>query len=1365
MAGNEASDLDKKKTHRERRAGRKSEKKKMKNSHEQELSAKQRNPKAFTFNSVVKAERQFRRTQDIETKKQHIPVVDRTPVEPPPVVIAVVGPPKVGKSTLIQCLVKNFAKQPLTSIKGPVTIVSGKKRRLTIIECNNDINCMIDIAKIADLVLLLVDASFGFEMEIFEFLNICQVHGMPRIMGVLTHLDALRDNKALRKKKRQLKHRFWTEVYPGAKLFYLSGQLHGEYMKNEVKNLGRFISVMKFRPLTWRTTHPYILADRMEDLTPPHLIRQNPKANRKVSLYGYVRGVPLNKINNVHIPGCGDFSISDVSLLPDPCPLPEKVGKRRSLIEKDQYVYAPFSGVGGIVYDKDAVYVELGGSHSHKAEESGRNKVENSLVTSLLDTKETLDIQMAQSQMKMFSNTEPMTAEDFNRKRAVEYEEEVIKDDTGRSRRKVIFPSVDNDDGESGESSEEEEENDGDEEMESEGSSSSEEEEPVEEMVEAQENVPKEKKKEKKKKGIKSSPKTIRSKDNEVPPWEKEISDEEDEEPMQCSDGEAEHLKNLKSPSKKLGLKDIELKLLKEIGMNEEERMDSDENEPMDSAGKTVGESEGLDSESEEENSDEEARGGDAHHLSTQGEGADRTQSKKGGKKCAVADKVQEYRVVGNKHDKDIHDRVRGTLALLEKKSESASEESEEDVSGSDEESGSEIDGSEGEGGVSDDEDGGSDDENGVSEDSEGESEGEGDDPDEDMGEESAARWKKDLAKRASNAFYDHQNSISKLRSLVYGNAGLMKLKEENGNGHDEDEDEPVGGLFTVVREKQRQKAEEKFALDGIDTVIDLNHTPRNWLEGNALDSIKDCFVTGKWGESENAEDLLEADDFVSDDESLYGDFEDLETGEKHSAKPKSKDGEPMGEKDPASTEQDDKAERDRLSEKKRKLKEKFNAEYDEFGRGGGDKSFYEELKKEADMQSKVNRSAFEDLDDSERVLLEGYRPGMYLRVEMDSVPCELITNFDPTYPLIIGGLLPGEENVGYVQVRIKKHRWYKKILKTRDPLIISLGWRRFQTLPLYSKLEDNLRNRLLKYTPEHVHCMAHFWGPITPQSTGFLAIQDIATKQPGFRIAATGSVVELDKSTCIVKKLKLVGTPMKIYKKTAFIQGMFNSALEVARFEGAKIKTVSGIRGQIKKAASKPEGVFRATFEDKILLSDIVFCRTWYKMDVPQFYNPVTSLLLPPSEKNSWRGMKTVGQIKREQGIHAQPEADSLYTDIVRQPKVFRPLMVPKALQKELPYKYKPKVQNKKPGIESKRIAVIRDPHEQKVAALMKRIKVTYNNKQMKLRKDMHKRIVGHKKAMAEEGEKKAKREKMARKQIFRSRSKSSGKAGGKGR
>lgn len=56
---------------------------------------------------------------------------------------------------------------------------AGKHRRLQFIECENDLNAMIDAAKFADLVLLLIDGGYGFEMETFEFLNILQVSACP----------------------------------------------------------------------------------------------------------------------------------------------------------------------------------------------------------------------------------------------------------------------------------------------------------------------------------------------------------------------------------------------------------------------------------------------------------------------------------------------------------------------------------------------------------------------------------------------------------------------------------------------------------------------------------------------------------------------------------------------------------------------------------------------------------------------------------------------------------------------------------------------------------------------------------------------------------------------------------------------------------------------------------------------------------------------------------------------------------------------------------------------------------------------------------------------------------------------------------
>ena len=56
-------------------------------------------------------------------------------------------------------------------------------------------------------------------------------------------------------------------------------------------------------------------------------------------------------------------------------------------------------------------------------------------------------------------------------------------------------------------------------------------------------------------------------------------------------------------------------------------------------------------------------------------------------------------------------------------------------------------------------------------------------------------------------------------------------------------------------------------------------------------------------------------------------------------------------------------------------------------------------------------------------------------------------------------------------------------------------------------------------------------------QGSGFLCMQEVSSSSPNFRIAASGTILESDCSHNVVKKLKLVGYPYKIFHNTSFIQ------------------------------------------------------------------------------------------------------------------------------------------------------------------------------------------------------------------------------------
>lgn len=1139
-----------------RTGGRKTAKDRMKNA-----SAQGRNPKAFAVSAPGKMMKNIQRGADVTEKKYHVPMVTRLPdEEEPPVIVGVVGPSGVGKTTLVKSLVKRFTKTSISEVKGPITLVSGKRRRITIIEVKPDLNSMIDAAKILDLVLIMIDGNFGLEMETFEFLNIAQHHGMPKVIGCVTHCDLFKSQSTLRAQKKVLKHRFWTEVYKGAKLFYLSGIINGRYPDREILNLSRFISVMKFRPLKWRNDHPYLLVDRVNDLTNPMTITNNPKCDRKVAMYGYVHGLNMKETHTVHIAGLGDYKVNTIEKLPDPVPTPyfeQKVNefeieqakaaaangetiaprkhRRKRLEEKQKIIYAPMSDVGGVLIDKDTVYIDVGSKHHGEGrliDNTKDKELESKLIKDLANKKTATEDSDAEEEsennfgLQLFADSKVL--KDNDDLSADEYE--------------------DNNEGSEGEE------------------------------------------------------------DGLLSDLDEELSDNDDD--IERGNVGRTSLRKINKGSKTFAAED------QSNGKDEYEFQEDTEFNLSDEE-------------------DEEADGWRNTASKLKGSMGRKTWDIN---KLIYADEFSPEEVI--------------------KKWTGQDQESDEE--------GDEI---------------------------------EKEDDEEFFAKKVTSQLDDNLD--VSKPKYDSIEELEKVWDVA--SADFKQLKDKF--------------FFVSPRERlrmQKQLDNEENSEDESGDFEDVEHEQPTKETQKDGDDFADF-------EAEEAKSDNEDEDNASDDE------ENLSVSER----------------------------RARLAKKKEQLRLQFEAEDEEFGGKYKEneelneyESWYEFQKAKMAKQLEINKLELEKLDEETRTKIDGYKAGSYVKVIFNDLPCEFIENFDPVYPVILGGLLPTEMNFGMLNVRIRKHRWHKKILKSNDPFILSLGWRRFQTLPIYTTSDSRTRTRMLKYTPEHAYCQATFYGPLVTPNTTFCASQIVANSETGggFRIAASGVVEEVNSTVEIVKKLKLVGYPYKVFKNTAFIKDMFSTALEVVKFEGASIKTVSGIRGEIKRALSQPDGHFRATFEDKILLSDIVFLKTWYPVKVKKFYNPVTSLLM--KDKNEWTGMRLTGKIRADQNIETPSNANSAYAKIERAPVKFNPLYVPKQIKSDLPFKSQiaqMKPQKKQTYLQKR--AVILNGEEKKTRTLVQQLNTIKREKdlkkKMKKEEKNKERAKKHSKEQTEKSEKVRERKK----------------------
>jgi ribosome biogenesis protein BMS1 len=627
-------------------------------------------------------------------------------------------------------------------------------------------SAIIDMSKIADIALVMVDASVGFEMETFEFLCLLKNHGFTSVMGVLTHMDEFRQNKSLNKLKKQIKKRFLKEVTDKAKLFYLYGIKNNLYMKMQMHTLARYLRVIKPGCPGFRQNHPYILADRF-DVTFSKSTSDDPEDDVMVSFYGYVRGNNLNKNSTVHIMGLGDYKVDFAVSNEDPCPVETvevKGKKKRTLKQKEKFLYAPYCNINSLEYDRNAGYITI----------------PDKFVTFTKGIGET-ETQVHDEGVRIVRELQDM----------------------------------------------------------------------------------------KKVKGI-----------------DKQI----DEEGLEIFEG-------------------VEYKY--------------DQEKTCIRAARSLDKIDDIEDYSEEEDYDQE--------LNEIGK---------------VSDDYSEFQL----KSKPIY-------------------------------------------------------------------------------------LKEDPTNNFIKSLYDYTST--------------------------EDEENDIEDCYRY------NKAPE----------YDLNTLIKN---------AKKRFMAGN-----NFEENVE-------ENSSEVEKEEEKELEKNPKNPKS-------------------------------LKNSDQAVF---------------LNKSEEEQQAVLNKVKKEMQPFLSTEYGLFEKGNYIRLDIKKIKRKYVDHFKIDYPIILCTTNIQEESMGFLKIKFSKHIWHPKIMKTNDPLILSIGWRKFQTTPIYCVEDKNHRLRMIKYTPKYTSCFAVCYGPFMPINVSVVGLQNYVKedKVAQFRICGTGDLIEVNQSFEVVKKLKLIGEPFEIYKKTAFIKGMFNS-------------------------------------------------------------------------------------------------------------------------------------------------------------------------------------------------------------------------------
>ena len=226
---------------------------------------------------------------------------------------------------------------------------------------------------------------------------------------------------------------------------------------------------------------------------------------------------------------------------------------------------------------------------------------------------------------------------------------------------------------------------------------------------------------------------------------------------------------------------------------------------------------------------------------------------------------------------------------------------------------------------------------------------------------------------------------------------------------------------------------------------------------------------------------------------------------------------------------------------------------------------------------------------------------GTYVSVTLANVP-PAAANRDL---LICSGQLRHEQKWSVVHCHVQRSAEFDEPIKSKTPMLIHMGFRKFIAEPIYSDAVVGNRSKFARFfLPGERFRIATFYAPIAYHPTPVVMYEAPARRQvverSPLRLTLFGSVLPPNPNFLILKRVVLTGRIATIYKKVLIVKFMFFNEDDVKWFMPVDLFTRLGRQGRITKAVGT-HGMFKASFNDTVYQHDMI-CMSLYKRVFPKW-------------------------------------------------------------------------------------------------------------------------------------------------------------------